>query len=441
MRPDARSLEAINEISARPVLGGGWGRLWWVVLAGAVALTGIMVAAMAYSFEIGPGVWGNNTSVVWGFPIANYVWWIALGSAGTLISSLLLLTRQPWRAAINRFAEGMTLFAVAIAGLFPILHLGRPMYFYWTAPYPNTMGLWPQWRSALIWDFWAILSYLLFSILFFYVGLIPDLAFLRDRARGPAVRRFYGVLALGWRGSLRQWAYYESLHRMLAAVAAPLVISVHSIVGLDFAASLEPGWSESLFPPYFVVGALFSGFALVVLLTAALRRGARLQAVITERHFDAMAKVILAASLIMGLSYATEWFSAWYGGAPPEQRFLRFTFSGAYAPIYLVMLGCNVAAPQLFWWKGMRRSLPVLIAVSVLIMLGMYLERILIITNTLSHDYLPSAWRIYVPTLVDFAILFGTFGFFVVMFMLMARIVPVVATPELRRLATVEASR
>jgi molybdopterin-containing oxidoreductase family membrane subunit len=441
IEPDARSVAAINALSARPVLGGGWGWLWWAVLAAAAALTALLAAAVAYSFAIGPGVWGNNTSVVWGFPIANYVWWIALGSAGTLISSVLLLTRQPWRAAINRFAEAMTILAVAIAGLFPILHLGRPMYFYWTAPYPNSMGLWPQWRSALIWDFWAIVSYLLFSILFFYVGLLPDFAFLRDRARSKSVKRFYGVLALGWRGSLRHWAYYASLHRMLAAVAAPLVVSVHSIVGLDFAASLEPGWSESLFPPYFVAGALFSGFALVVLLTAALRRAARLHAVITLRHFDAMAKVILAASLIMALSYATEWFSAWYAGAPAEQRLLRFTFTGTYAPAYFAMLACNIAAPQIFWWPRARRSLPVLIGVSGLVLVGMYLERILIIANTLSHDYLPSAWRAYVPTGVDFAILAGACGFFVLLFMILARIVPVVATPELRRLAQAEASR
>lgn len=439
MAPEARSLEAINAIAARPVLGGGWGKLWWLVLAAMALLALMMAAGMAYSFEVGVGAWGNNTSVVWGFPIANYVWWIALGSAGTLISSVLLLTRQPWRAAINRFAEGMTIFALSISGIFPILHLGRPMYFYWLAPYPNTLGLWPQWRSALVWDFWAILSYLLFSIMFFYVGVIPDLAFLRDRARQRWVKRFYGALSLGWRGSLRQWAYYESLRRMLAAIAAPLVVSVHSIVGLDFAASLEPGWTESLYPPWFLIGALFSGFALVVLLTAALRRAARLEAVILPRHFDAMAKIILASSWIMGLSYATEWFSAWYSGSPAEQRYLAFVFHGSYLPVYLGMLLCNVALPQLFWSKRLRRSLPVLIGVCVLIMVGMYFERILIITNTLSHDFLPSAWRTYAPTLVDYAILIGSGGFYTLMFMIMARVIPVIATPELREQAVEEA--
>ena len=329
--------------------------------------------------------------MVWGFPIANYVWWIGIGNAGTLISALLLLTRQQWRASINRFAEAMTLFAVSIAGLFPILHLGRPLYFYWLAPYPNTMTLWPQWRSALVWDFWAILSYLLFSIIFFYVGLIPDLAAFRDRSRSRRGRLIYGAFALGWRGSARQWRLHNTLYTTMAALAVPLVCSVHSIVGLDFAASLMPGWQETIFPPYFVVGAMFSGFAMVVLLAAAIRWGFRLpERLLTMRHFEAMALIILASSLIMALSYATEWFSGWYGGQTAERGEVAFAFTGTYAPLFWLQLVCNCVAPQVLWLPRMRRSLSALVAVSVAILAGMWLERILIIWNTLSHDYLPS---------------------------------------------------
>lgn len=432
--PGLKTFEAATARISDPVLTLGRGWRWWIALAISLALTAVMIGGIVYALATGVGVWGNNTAVVWGFPIANYVWWIGVGNAGTLISSMLLLMNQPWRASINRMAEAMTIVAVSIAGLFPIIHLGRSLYFYWTAPYPNTMSLWPQWRSALVWDFWAILAYLLFSILFFYTSLIPDLATLRDRARRLWVKRIYGAFALGWRGSLRHWMLYRRYHRMMAALAVPLVCSVHSIVGLDFAVTLMPGWNESLFPPYFVVGALFSGFGMVVLLCIGLRQLPGLADMITDRHFDVMAKVMLASSCVMGLSYATEWFSSWYGSSPAEHRFLRFSFTGTYAWLFYLMLFCNVVAPQSLWWPAMRRRVPVVALVSLLILVGMWFERMLIILNTLSHGHLPSMWTVFMPTLDDFAVLFGSVGFFALLILLFTRFLPTVSIHEMRAL-------
>jgi molybdopterin-containing oxidoreductase family membrane subunit len=433
--PQAEDYATVTETVCAPLMDRGPKRSWWLAFAVSLALSAMGAFAIAWSFLDGPGLWGNNTAVVWGFPIANYVWWIGIGNAGTLISSLLLITRQRWRASINRFAEAMTLFAESMAGIFPILHLGRPMYFYWMAPYPATMGVWPQSRSALVWDFWAIVCYLLFSILFFYVGLIPDLATLRDRPGKRGWRRFYGVLALGWQGSARQWRAHEQTHRMMAVIAVPLVCSVHSIVGLDFAASMMPGWTESIFPPYFVVGALFSGFAMVVLIAASLRSALSLQSLIRPAHFDAMAKVLLAAGLVMGLSYATEWFTDWWSGEPSELRFLRQTFDGPYTWLYLLMLACNVLSPQLFWWPAMRRNMWALVGVSLAVLVGMWFERMLILLNTLSFGYEPSFWRLYAPTAVDFMILFGTLGMFALLMLVFSRLFPVVSIHETRELA------
>lgn len=432
--PSIATLGDVTEAVAAPLMDRRPGRAWWLALLAGLLLAGIGALAVGFSFAYGPGLWGNNTAVVWGFPIANYVWWIGIGNAGTLISSLLLLTRQQWRASINRFAEAMTLFAVSMAGLFPILHLGRPMYFYWLAPYPNTMQLWPQWRSALVWDFWAILSYLLFSILFFYVGLLPDLATLRDRPGRRGWRRFYGVAAMGWQGTPAQWRAQERLHRTLAVIAVPLVCSVHSIVGLDFAASLMPGWTESIFPPYFVVGAFFSGLAMVVLIALTIRRAMQLEGVIVPAHFDALARLILASGIVMGASYAAEWFSALWSGEAADVRVVRFAFTGTYAPFYWLMLAGNVAAPQLFWAKRLRTHPAALVGVSVAVLVGMWLERILIITNTLSIGYEPSLWRTYAPTIVDGLILAGTLGAFLVLLLLFARLLPVVSMHEVRKL-------
>lgn len=436
--PSANTGFDVTAIVADPLLDRRAGARWWLAFAGALALALVGAVAIGFSLMRGPGLWGNNSAVVWGFPIANYVWWIGIGNAGTLISSLLLLTRQKWRASLNRMAEAMTLFAVSMAGIFPILHLGRPGYFYWLAPYPNTMQLWPQWRSALVWDFWAILSYLLFSVLFFYVGLVPDLATLRDRARAHGWRRFYGVLAMGWQGSARQWRAQERIHRILAVIAVPLVCSVHSIVGLDFAASLMPGWTESIFPPYFVVGALFSGFAMVVLIALSMRRALELEALIVPAHFDVMARVILAAGIVMGASYAAEWFTALWSGEAADIRVVRFEFTGAYWPFYWAMLAGNVLAPQLFWWPRWRSDPRALVGVAVAVLVGMWLERILIITETLSIGYLPSFWRLYAPTLVDFLILAGTVGAFLALLLLFARLMPVVSMHEARALVAEE---
>jgi molybdopterin-containing oxidoreductase family membrane subunit len=432
--PSINSHHAITEAVCAPLLDRSAGSRWWGAFLASLTLASVGIVGAVIVLERGIGVLGNNTAVVWGFPIANYVWWIGIGNAGTLISSLLLLTRQRWRASINRFAEAMTIIAVAIAGLFPILHLGRPMYFYFLAPYPATTGLWPQWRSALVWDFWAILCYLLFSIVFFYVGLIPDLATLRERALSRRWQRIYGAFALGWQGSSRQWQAHHRLQLAMAIIAVPLVCSVHSIVGLDFAASMMPGWTESIFPPYFVVGALFSGFAMVVLLALALREAMNLHGLIRPAHFDAMARVILAASCIMGLSYATEWGSALWTGDPDELRQVGYALTGHYWPLETAMLIGNVALPQLFWWPAMRTSPTILTVVAIGILIGMWLERILILVNTLSIGYLPSFWTTYAPTLIDGMILAGTFGLFTAAVLLFARVLPVVSMYEVRGL-------
>ncbi|MDO9708765.1 NrfD/PsrC family molybdoenzyme membrane anchor subunit [Paracraurococcus lichenis] len=418
---------------ADPLLRHRPGRRYWIALLLAFLATLGFAGCVTWLFVRGIGIYGNNTIVVWGFPIANYVWWIGIGNAGTLISALLLLTRQSWRASINRFAEAMTLIAASIAGLFPILHLGRPYRAYWLAPYPNTMELWPQWRSALVWDFAAIAVYLLFSLFFWYLGLIPDLATLRDRARGRRSRLIYGVLAFGWRGSARHWQRHDAVYKAMAALAVPLVVSVHSVVGLDFAASLMPGWQETIFPPYFVVGALFSGFAMVVTLAVLLRWGLGLQAVITDRHFDAMGKILLAGAIVMGLSYATEWFMGWYAGDHAERELLRFEFAGPYAPLYWAMLACNVLVPQLLWFRRLRTGLVAVFTIAIAINIGMWLERILIIWNTLSHGYLPSTRRLFHPTIWDWATLAGSFGLFAFLFLALVRLVPAVAMHDVNK--------
>jgi len=434
--PEAHSLKAVNEIVSAPLLDRSrwiW-RAWWIGFCLSLLATGGFLVAVFLVLYRGIGIWGVNTTVVWGVAIANYVWWIGIGNAGTLISSMLLLMRQRWRASTNRFAEAMTLFAATIAGIFPIIHLGRPMYFYWLTPYPNTMGVWPQWRSALIWDFWAILSYILFSILFWYVGLIPDLATMRDRARTKLARVIYGAFALGWYGSARQWHAYEILHLALACLGVPLVVSLHSVVGMDFAASLMPGWQETIFPPYFVVGAMYSGFAMVVCLAALVRWGFRMEALITIPHFDVMAKIMLAASIIMGISYGTEWFNAWYGGERADRSLLAFEFTGSYAPMFWALLLCNVAIPQAFWFGDVRRSIVGVFIIAVIINIGMWLERILIIWNTLSHDYMPSMWRLFLPTIWDWITTFGSLGLFALMYLVFVRLIPVVSMHEVRKL-------
>jgi Ni/Fe-hydrogenase subunit HybB-like protein len=436
--PPGASYASVTRTVAEPVLERPAGRGWWIAFLLGLALTTLMLAVLFWLFFEGIGIFGNNTSVVWAFPIANYVWWIGIGNAGTLISCMLLLTRQKWRSSVNRFAEAMTLFAACIAGLFPILHLGRPYYAYWLAPYPNTMGAWPQWKSPLVWDFFAILSYLIFSGLFWYTGAIPDFATLRDRARSRRAQVFYGVAALGWRGSARHWRRYDAFYRTMAALGVPLVCSVHSVVGMDFAAGAMPGWAESIFPPYFVVGAMFSGFAMVVVLAVAVRAFLRDASLVTLSHFDAMAKILLAGSIMMGLSYGTENYQAWALGDEAERTLAAFEFAGAYAPLYWLQLATTVLVPQLFWVPALRRSLAALLFVAVAVNVGMYLERILLIVNTLSRSHLPSMWRLYAPTVWDWLLLLGSLGFFLLLFSLFLRVVPSVSMHEVRQLVAEE---
>jgi Ni/Fe-hydrogenase subunit HybB-like protein len=430
---DVEITQAVADPVREPV-----GKAWWIGVLVSLPFVLWFLVAVGWLFHKGIGIWGVNSTVVWGVAIANYVWWIGIGNAGTLISSMLLLTRQQWRASINRFAEAMTLFAVAIAGLMPIMHLGRPLYAYWLAPYPNTMALWPQWRSALVWDFWAIISYLLFSIMFFYIALIPDLATMRDRTRTRGGQLIYGALALGWRGSARHWRRLNTLHMTMAALGVPLVVSVHSIVGLDFAASLMPGWQESIFPPYFVVGAMYSGFAMVIVLATLIRWGLNLQAIITANHFEVMGKILLMASIVMGYSYATEWFMAWYGGDHSERGVVVFQFTGTYAPLFWALLFCNVLLPQALWFPAVRHSLPMLIVIAIAINIGMWLERILIVWNTLSHDYMPSLWRSFHFTFWDWSFLIAPLGLFALMFLLFVRLVPAISMFDMRELADQE---
>jgi Ni/Fe-hydrogenase subunit HybB-like protein len=420
----------IGDIVLRPAT-----RAWW--LGFGLSFLGVLlfVGAMAYLFDAGVGIWGINTQVVWGFAIINYVWWIGIGNAGTLISAMLYLTRQPWRTSINRFAEAMTIFAAAIAGLFPIMHMGRPYLFYWLAPYPSVMGVWPQFRSPLVWDMFAILTYILVSILFWYTGLIPDFATLRDRAKSRGAQVAYGVLALGWRGSAKHWQRYEKAYVIMAALAVPLVVSVHSVVGYDFSTAVMPGWRSTIFAPYFVVGAMFSGFAMVILITVTLRAAFRLHAFVTRQHLNAMAKILLAASLIMGYSYGMEVFMSWYEGNPDDWHDTVAMLTGPYAPAYWGMIFGNVIAPQACWSRWVRHSIPALVAVAIAVNVGMWLERYVIVEHVLSHGFIPAQYRLYFPTRWDWATMIGSVGLFLWFFFLLARFVPVVPMHEVRKLA------
>ncbi len=411
---------------------------WMTAFLFTFAGTLVFMGATAYLFAKGIGIWGVNIPVAWGFAIGNFVWWIGIGHAGTFISAFLLLLRQKWRTSINRFAEAMTLFAAGIAGIFPILHLGRPWFFYWLVPYPDVMNVWPQWRSPLVWDFFAISTYLLVSLMFWYVGLIPDLATLRDRAGTVPVQRskqiVYGLLALGWRGEARHWARYETAYLLLAGLATPLVISVHTIVSLDFAIGNTPGYHSTIFPPYFVAGALFSGFAMVLTLAIPLRHFFGLQDFITQRHLANAAKVIIATSLIVAYGYAAEIFTAFYSGDEFEQYMTVNRWVGPYAPVYWAMLVCNVVTPQLLWWRSVRHNVWLLFAISLVINLGMWMERFLIVVSSLHRDFLPSAWGMFYPTMWDWIMLFGSIAMFVWLFLLFVRFLPAISIAEMREL-------
>lgn len=429
-----QSFESITDHVSGLVLDRPTSRAWLLGLSLAVALTFVLTLAVAYLLVAGVGIWGVNIPVAWGFAILNFVWWIGIGHAGTLISAILLLMRQPWRNAVSRFAEAMTLFALACAGLFPLLHLGRPWLFYWMLPYDNTMDAWPQFRSALVWDLFAILTYSIVSLLFWYIGMVPDLASLRDRARRPWVGRIYAALALGWRGEASHWHRFERAYVLLAALATPLVISVHSIVSYDFAVTVLPGWHSTIFPPYFVAGAMHSGLAMVLVLAVPLRRFYRLESLITEHHFQVLAKVLLTTGLVVGYGYVMEFFGQWYSDSEVEWHIAQLRMTGHYAWMFWTLVVCNVVIPQACWLQRVRSSRMALWWIGAIVLVGMWLERYLIVISTLHQDFLPSAWGPYQPTFWDWALFIGTLGLFFLLFLLFVRLLPVVSIFEVRQL-------
>jgi molybdopterin-containing oxidoreductase family membrane subunit len=409
---------------------------WFIGFGIAFWLTMVLLFAIAYLLAAGVGIWGIHMPVAWGFAIINFVWWIGIGHAGTLISAILLLMRQQWRTSINRFAEAMTLFAVACAGLFPLLHLGRPWFFYWLIPYPNTMGLWPQFRSPLIWDFFAVSAYGTVSLLFWYIGLIPDLATLRDRSQSRWGRAIYGILAMGWRGAARHWQRYETAYLLLAGLATPLVVSVHTIVSLDFAATIVPGWHTTIFPPYFVAGAIYSGFAMVLTIAIPVRAFYGLEDFITLRHLRNMALILLATGLLVGYGYVMETFMAWYSGSVFEIATYKDRMLGHYAPLYWTLIACNVLTPQLLWFRRVRSNVPLLFVISLIVNVGMWSERFIIVVTSLSRDYLPSSWQTYQATIWDWATFAGTLGLFAALLFLFLRFLPMISIFEMRELVT-----
>jgi molybdopterin-containing oxidoreductase family membrane subunit len=406
-------------------------KAWWIAFGISLSLTGFMGALILYLITTGLGVWGVNSPVGWGFAIINFVFWVGIGHAGTLISAILFLFRQPWRTGINRFAEAMTIFAVICAGLFPAIHVGRIWVIYWVFPYPNQMTMWPNFRSPLLWDVFAVSTYFTVSLLFWYIGMIPDLASIRDRAVGLR-QKIYGALAMGWRGSNRHWQNYERVYLILAALATPLVLSVHSVVSFDFAVSILPGWHTTIFPPYFVAGAIFCGFAMVVLLAVPAREWFGLKDIITLRHLENMNKIMLATGLMVGYAYSVEFFVAWYSGNGFEQFAFINRALGPYGWSYWIMVSCNVLSPQLFWFKKIRTSPWAMFFVAVLINIGMWFERFVIVITSLSRDFLPSSWGYYKPTWVDLWTFIGTFGLFFTLFLLFLRFVPMIAMAEVK---------
>jgi molybdopterin-containing oxidoreductase family membrane subunit len=422
----------ISTIPTRPLRRTSPG--WLAAFGLAALLLMLLVVSITVLLVYGVGIWGINVPVAWGFAIINFVWWIGIGHAGTLISAILLLLHQNWRNPINRLAEAMTLVAVACAGIFPILHLGRPELFYWLIPYPNSFGLWPQFRSPLTWDVFAITTYGLVSLMFWLLGLLPDLATLRDHAQSTTRRRVYGVLALGWRGSARHWHHYEMAYLLLAGLATPLVVSVHSIVALDFSVAQVPGWHTTFFPPYFVAGAILSGFAMVLTLIIPLRAIYGLRDFITDKHLSNMAKILLATSLLVFYGYIFEVFYAWYSGNEFERSMILYRMFGPYAFAYWLLIVCNGLIPQLFWVPALRRSVPLLFVVSIIVNIGMWTERFVIVVTSLSHDFMPSSWDLFYPTFWDWATFLGTFGLFLVPFLLFIRLLPMINQFEMQHL-------
>jgi Ni/Fe-hydrogenase subunit HybB-like protein len=411
----------------RPIMKG-----WVFGLLIAFSLLMLLNLVVVLLMVKGVGIWGINITVGWGFAIVNFVWWIGIGHAGTLISAILLLLRQQWRTSINRFAEAMTLFAVACAGMFPLLHMGRPWLFFWLTPYPNSMYLWPQFRSPLVWDVFAVSTYLTVSLLFWYVGLIPDLATLRDKTAKPILQKIYGVFALGWRGSAVHWTRYETASLLLAGLATPLVVSVHTVVSFDFSVGQVAGWHTTIFPPYFVAGAIYSGFAMVLTLAIPIRKYYGLEGYITMRHLNNMAKVMLATGLIVAYGYVFEFFMAFYSGNQYDRFAIINRLHGPYAPFYYALWICNIFIPQLLWSKKIRENTFILFIISVIVNLGMWLERFVIVVISLHRDFLPSSWRMYYPTRWDWATYLGTLGLFFTLLYLFLRVLPAISMSEMR---------
>jgi molybdopterin-containing oxidoreductase family membrane subunit len=407
---------------------------WWIGFGISFVFLQLMLVSIAYLLLKGTGIWGVNVPVGWGFAIINFVWWIGIGHAGTLISAILLLLRQKWRTSINRFAEAMTLFAVAAAGIFPLLHVGRPWLAYWLFPYPNTMGMWPNFRSPLIWDVFAVSTYATVSALFWYVGLIPDLATLRDRSKTRAGRYVYGMLAMGWRGSAGHWHRYETAYLLLAGLSTPLVVSVHTIVSFDFAVAVIPGWHATIFPPYFVAGAVFAGFAMVLVLAIPLRKAYGLQDFVTMRHLDYMARVMLATGLFVCYGYMTEAFMAFYSANSYEEYMMLNRFTGPYAPFYWALVCCNALSIQFLWFDRVRQSVAALFVIAIIVSIGMWLERFIIVVTSLHRDFLPSSWGMYAGTFWDWSLFLGTMGLFASLLFLFIRFLPMISIFEMRTL-------
>jgi len=413
---------------------------WYIGFGVASTFTGILGACILYLFVTGVGVWGNNHPVYWGWPIVNFVFWVGIGHAGTLISAILFLLRQQWRTSINRFAEAMTIFAVVCAGLFPGIHIGRVWVVYWLAPVPNYLAMWPNFRSPLLWDVFAISTYASVSLLFWYLGMVPDLATLRDRAKSPLRKIVYGGAALGWTGSAREWHRYERAYLLLAALATPLVLSVHSVVSFDFAVSQLPGWHTTVFPPYFVAGAIFSGFAMVLTLLVPARAIFKLENLVTIRHLDNMNKILLATSLMVGFAYVTEVFISWYSAAPYEQAAFINRYFGNYWWATWLMVTCNVIIPQTMWFRWARTTPWFMLIVAVCVNIGMWFERFVIIVTSVTRDFLPSSWQNFYPTVIDYLMLAGSFGLFFTLFLLFVRLLPIIAMAEVKAVAAHQAA-
>ena len=416
-------------------------RFWYVGFAISFVFVLILFFCIAAIVSIGVGLFGIMIPVAWGFAIVNFVWWIGIGHAGTLISAILLLLRQKWRQSINRFAEAMTLFAVACAGLFPLLHLGRPWFAYWLFPYPSTMAIQPQFRSPLVWDVFAVSTYFTVSLLFWFLGLIPDLATLRDRARNRVPRFIYGMLAMGWRGSAIHWHRYEMAYLLLAGLATPLVVSVHTVVSFDFAVALVPGWHSTIFPPYFVAGAIYSGFAMVLTIAIPLRKLYGLEDFITMRHLKNMGIVMLATGMIVAYGYVMETFMSWYSGDIFEKYMMMNRMFGPYGWMYWLLVLFNILIPQALWFRRLHTNVWVLFVIAISVNIGMWLERYVIVVVSLHRDFMPSAWGMYSGTIVDYAVLAGSIGLFVCLLFIFIRVLPMISIFEMRGLVHEEEAK